>query len=57
MSFDDARDAAKDIGFPVLVRPSYVIGGRAMEIVYDDYELKWIYGRSCKSISRTSNPR
>lgn len=40
MSFDDARDAAKDIGFPVLVRPSYVIGGRAMEIVYDDYELK-----------------
>ena len=40
MSFDDARDAAKEIGFPVLVRPSYVIGGRAMEIVYDDYELK-----------------
>ncbi|MBZ9570004.1 carbamoyl-phosphate synthase large subunit [Methanobrevibacter sp. TMH8] len=40
MSFSDARDAAKKIGFPVLVRPSYVIGGRAMEIVYDDYELK-----------------
>lgn len=40
MSFADARDAAKKIGFPVLVRPSYVIGGRAMEIVYDDYELK-----------------
>ncbi len=40
MSFVDARDAAKKIGFPVLVRPSYVIGGRAMEIVYDDYELK-----------------
>ncbi|MCL2116315.1 MAG: carbamoyl-phosphate synthase large subunit [Methanobrevibacter sp.] len=40
MSFNDARDAAKKIGFPVLVRPSYVIGGRAMEIVYDDYELK-----------------
>jgi len=40
MSFDDARKAAKRIGFPVLVRPSYVIGGRAMEIVYDDYELK-----------------
>ncbi|KZX15190.1 carbamoyl-phosphate synthase large chain [Methanobrevibacter cuticularis] len=39
-SFDDARIAAKRIGFPVLVRPSYVIGGRAMEIVYDDYELK-----------------
>lgn len=40
MSFTDARDAAKEIGFPVLVRPSYVIGGRAMEIVYDEYELK-----------------
>jgi carbamoyl-phosphate synthase large subunit len=40
MSFKDARNAAKKIGFPVLVRPSYVIGGRAMEIVYDDYELK-----------------
>lgn len=39
-SFKEARDVAKDIGFPVLVRPSYVIGGRAMEIVYDDYELK-----------------
>jgi carbamoyl-phosphate synthase large subunit len=39
-SFKDARKIAKKIGFPVLVRPSYVIGGRAMEIVYDDYELK-----------------
>ncbi|MDR0913184.1 MAG: carbamoyl-phosphate synthase large subunit [Methanobrevibacter sp.] len=39
-SFADAREIAKHIGFPVLVRPSYVIGGRAMEIVYDDYELK-----------------
>ncbi|MDR2829739.1 MAG: carbamoyl-phosphate synthase large subunit [Methanobrevibacter sp.] len=39
-SFSDAREIAKKIGFPVLVRPSYVIGGRAMEIVYDDNELK-----------------
>lgn len=39
-SFFDAREIAKKIGFPVLVRPSYVIGGRAMEIVYDDYGLK-----------------
>ncbi len=39
-SFEDARIAAKRIGFPVLVRPSYVLGGRAMEIVYDDTELK-----------------
>ena len=39
-SFDEARDAAHSIGFPVLVRPSYVLGGRAMEIVYDDNELE-----------------
>ena len=39
-SFEDARKAADRIGFPVLVRPSYVLGGRAMEIVYDDMELK-----------------
>ncbi len=39
-SFEDARLVAERIGFPVLVRPSYVLGGRAMEIVYDDQELK-----------------
>ena len=39
-SFGDAREAAKNIGYPVLVRPSYVLGGRAMEIVYGDDELK-----------------
>lgn len=39
-SFEEARLAADEIGFPVLVRPSYVLGGRAMEIVYDDNELK-----------------
>jgi carbamoyl-phosphate synthase large subunit len=35
----DARAAAHEIGYPVLVRPSYVLGGRAMEIVYDDASL------------------
>ncbi|MGB8232500.1 MAG: carbamoyl-phosphate synthase large subunit [Methanobacterium sp.] len=39
-SFEDARLVAERIGFPVLVRPSYVLGGRAMEIVYDDDELR-----------------
>lgn len=39
-SFEDARKVSDKIGFPVLVRPSYVLGGRAMEIVYDDNELK-----------------
>lgn len=36
---DEARVIAADIGFPVLVRPSFVLGGRGMEIVYDDESL------------------
>lgn len=36
----DAEMIANKIGYPVLVRPSYVLGGRAMEIVYNDNELK-----------------
>ena len=39
-SFEEARSIAEDIGYPVLVRPSYVLGGRAMEIVYSTEELK-----------------
>jgi len=35
----EAFDIARGIGYPVLVRPSYVLGGRAMEIVYDDEDL------------------
>ncbi|BBY42874.1 carbamoyl-phosphate synthase large subunit [Mycolicibacterium celeriflavum] len=38
-SIDQARRIAADIGYPVLVRPSYVLGGRGMEIVYDDETL------------------
>ncbi len=38
-SFDQARAAAARIGYPVLVRPSYVLGGRGMQIVYDDATL------------------
>jgi len=34
-----AREVAAGIGYPVLVRPSYVLGGRAMEIVYDENDL------------------
>ncbi|AEI12287.1 carbamoyl-phosphate synthase large subunit [Cellulomonas gilvus] len=34
-----ARETARRIGFPVLVRPSYVLGGRGMEIVYDEVQL------------------
>ncbi|BBY47935.1 carbamoyl-phosphate synthase large chain [Mycolicibacterium arabiense] len=39
-SFEQARRIAADIGYPVLVRPSYVLGGRGMEIVYDDETLR-----------------
>lgn len=39
-SFEEAKEIAEKITFPVLVRPSYVIGGRAMEIVYDNAELE-----------------
>ncbi|MBP1904415.1 carbamoyl-phosphate synthase large subunit [Paenibacillus turicensis] len=38
-SVDDAVATAQSLGYPVLVRPSYVLGGRAMEIVYSDEEL------------------
>jgi carbamoyl-phosphate synthase large subunit len=36
---EEARKVAADIGYPVVVRPSYVLGGRAMEIVYGEDEL------------------
>ncbi|MEM2190265.1 MAG: carbamoyl-phosphate synthase large subunit [Archaeoglobaceae archaeon] len=39
-SVEEAKEVAKKIGYPVLVRPSYVIGGRAMEIVYEESELE-----------------
>jgi len=39
-SFEEARMVAASIGYPVLVRPSYVLGGRAMQIVYDDESLQ-----------------
>ncbi|MFA5145911.1 MAG: carbamoyl-phosphate synthase large subunit [Candidatus Omnitrophota bacterium] len=35
-SFEEAREVAQKISYPVVVRPSYVLGGRAMEIVYDE---------------------
>ena len=39
-SVEEAEKAAEEIGYPVLVRPSYVLGGRAMEIIYDTPGLK-----------------
>jgi carbamoyl-phosphate synthase large subunit len=38
-SFREARAIARELGFPVLVRPSFVLGGRAMEIVYNEAQL------------------
>ncbi len=45
-TFDGARDIAAGIGYPVLVRPSYVLGGRGMEIVYDEQALADYIGRA-----------
>ena len=39
-SYEEAVAVAADISYPVLVRPSFVLGGRGMEIVYDDISLK-----------------
>jgi len=39
-SYDEAAKIASQIGYPILVRPSYVLGGRGMEIVYDEETLR-----------------
>ncbi len=39
-SYEEVMDVAQRIGYPLVVRPSYVLGGRAMEIVHSDLELK-----------------
>ena len=46
MSFEDAKAVADSIGYPVLVRPSYVLGGRGMEIVYDEEMLSAYISRA-----------
>ncbi len=47
-SVDEAVAVAARVGYPVLVRPSYVLGGRAMEIVYDDASLRSYFGRAAR---------
>jgi len=50
-SLEEARKKAALIGYPVLVRPSYVLGGRAMEIVHDEIELE-SYMKEAVRVSR-----
>ncbi len=45
-SLEEAVVVAHKVGFPVLVRPSFVLGGRAMEIVYDEAHLRGFYGEA-----------
>jgi len=52
-SLEEAILGARDIGYPLVVRPSYVLGGRAMEIVFNDEELKR-YMREAVSVSNES---
>jgi carbamoyl-phosphate synthase large subunit len=39
-SLDEALKVAKDLGYPIMLRPSYVIGGRAMRVAYDETDLR-----------------
>ncbi|MEJ2342838.1 MAG: carbamoyl-phosphate synthase large subunit [Gemmatimonadales bacterium] len=48
-SIEQALEIAERIGYPVLVRPSYVLGGRAMEIVYDDPSLREYFDRAIRA--------
>ncbi|HKI73186.1 MAG TPA: carbamoyl-phosphate synthase large subunit [Pseudomonadales bacterium] len=52
-SIEEATVAAAEIGYPLVVRPSYVLGGRAMEIVFDDQELQ-TYMQSAVKVSNKS---
>ena len=47
-SVDEAVTIADGIGYPVLVRPSYVLGGRAMQVVYDDASLRDYFERAAR---------
>ncbi|HMK49477.1 MAG TPA: carbamoyl-phosphate synthase large subunit, partial [Thermodesulfovibrionales bacterium] len=49
LSVEEALSAAQRIGYPVMVRPSYVLGGRAMEIVYDENSLREYMKRAVKA--------
>ncbi len=48
-SYNEALVVAKEVGYPLLVRPSYVLGGRAMEIVYSEERLEGFMERAVKA--------
>ncbi|HIY23421.1 MAG TPA: carbamoyl-phosphate synthase large subunit, partial [Candidatus Brachybacterium merdigallinarum] len=52
----DATEVAAAVGYPVLVRPSYVLGGRGMEIVYDEEQLVDYVGRNVPDGGRAEAP-
>ncbi|MBV9857859.1 MAG: carbamoyl-phosphate synthase large subunit [Streptosporangiaceae bacterium] len=56
MSADDAAGIAGEIGYPVLVRPSYVLGGRGMEIVYDEATLRGYVQRATGASAANTAP-
>jgi carbamoyl-phosphate synthase large subunit len=45
-SLEEAADVAQSVGYPVLVRPSFVLGGRAMEIVFSEQHLRGFYSEA-----------
>ncbi len=47
-SFEEVREIATQIGYPVLVRPSYVLGGKGMEIVYNEKDLEFYMAHAVK---------
>ncbi len=49
VSYQEAREIADEIGYPVVVRPSYVLGGRAMEIVYSKERLEYYMQHAVKA--------
>ena len=59
VSVEEALEVAKKIGFPLMVRPSYVLGGRAMEIVYDMGSLEKLHatrGQGLRGAPRVARP-
>jgi carbamoyl-phosphate synthase large subunit len=55
-NLDEALRVAERIGYPLMVRPSYVLGGRGMEVVYDEEMLQAVRGRGRGRHARTAHP-